>query len=201
MPRVTDGNLVEHRRQVLNRVFASFQQLVAERGYDALTLADITKAAGMTRTTMYNYFPDKEALLLAYTAHAIDESFSNLRAELHGIDEPLERLAGFVRTVVTYAATHHMAPDPVLKSVLSGPGYLEMRRHSSVLEDTLASVLSEAAADGLIPEAVAADPVTIRLVLVCLAAGQPQDLSSTQLAALITSTQSFVFRAVGVRAG
>lgn len=38
-------------------------QLFAERGFDAVTMREIAKAAGCSHTTIYIYFKDKEALL------------------------------------------------------------------------------------------------------------------------------------------
>jgi len=38
--------------------------LFASRGYDAVTMREIAKAAGCSHTTIYIYFKDKEALLL-----------------------------------------------------------------------------------------------------------------------------------------
>lgn len=76
MPRVKAPTVAEHRRNVLSRMYGAFESLVREHGYDALTLADIAKAAGLARTGIYNYFPDKEALLVAYTAHTMDGFFS-----------------------------------------------------------------------------------------------------------------------------
>src|SRR5690606_17872687 len=67
MPRVIGGSIEAHRREARARVFAAFARLMYERGYDAITLADIAEAAGMARTSMYNYYPSKEALLIAYT--------------------------------------------------------------------------------------------------------------------------------------
>jgi AcrR family transcriptional regulator len=44
-------------------------QLILERGYDALTVADIAERADYGRSTFYNYFNDKEDLVWAIFEH------------------------------------------------------------------------------------------------------------------------------------
>lgn len=182
---------------MLRRVYSSFERLVFAHGYDAVTLADIAKEAEIARTAMYNYFPDKESLLLAYTEAEMDGFFSRLRVELDGIDDPLEQLRAYVGAQLTYFATHHLPPGPGLRSVLSDRGYDAMRRHAVTLEVTLAGILTDAAAEGQIPESVANNPQTIQLINASLSAGQVRDHSGPELCTAIAGVQEFVLRAVG----
>lgn len=197
MPKLDARTVAEHRRQVLDRLYRSFEALIYERGYDAINLADIAQMSDMARTAIYHYFPDKEALLLAYTAHEMDEYFSELRATLHGIDDPLERLDAYVRGQLTYFATHHLPPGPGLRSVLSGDGYKAMHAHAEILEATLTAILDEAVADGLIDAGVAGDPTVIRLVQGTITSAPIRDVRGKALRSVIAGTQAFVRRAVG----
>jgi AcrR family transcriptional regulator len=47
--------------------------IVAEKGYAATTVADLTKRAGISRTTFYELFADKEACFLAAYDNAVDD--------------------------------------------------------------------------------------------------------------------------------
>lgn len=49
------------RKRILNAMV----RVVAEKGYPATTIADVTKRAGVSRTTFYELFEDKEACFLA----------------------------------------------------------------------------------------------------------------------------------------
>ena len=82
MPRVTGGSVAAHRADTTARIFTSLRDLLYERGYDALSLADVAEHAGMARTAMYNYFPDKDALLVGYATHETDVYLARLDAEL-----------------------------------------------------------------------------------------------------------------------
>jgi AcrR family transcriptional regulator len=47
--------------------------VVAEKGYGATTVSDLTKAAGVSRTTFYEMFDDKEACFLAAYDDAVEK--------------------------------------------------------------------------------------------------------------------------------
>jgi AcrR family transcriptional regulator len=51
---------VKRTRQLLEQ---SFMQVVAEKGFQSVSVQDITEKAGVNRATFYAHFPDKYALL------------------------------------------------------------------------------------------------------------------------------------------
>jgi len=59
---------VKRTRQMIEQ---SFMQLVTEKGFQSLSVQDITEKAGINRATFYAHFPDKYSLL----DHAIQQSF------------------------------------------------------------------------------------------------------------------------------
>lgn len=56
------------RERLLDAAF----DVVAEKGYGATTIADLTREAGISRTTFYEMFEDKEACFLAAYDSAVD---------------------------------------------------------------------------------------------------------------------------------
>jgi len=62
----------------------------------AANLADVAAAAGVSRATLYRYYPNREALLRALGAHALNELASRLNdagLERATVEEAIERLA------------------------------------------------------------------------------------------------------------
>jgi AcrR family transcriptional regulator len=47
------------------RLYATAMQLIATRGYEATTLRDVAKEAGVSVGLLYRYFPSKQAVVLA----------------------------------------------------------------------------------------------------------------------------------------
>jgi AcrR family transcriptional regulator len=115
MPRTSERGGPQTRariREVANRLFI-------ERGYDAVTVAEVARESGVSSVTVFNHFPRKEDLFLDRTADAVELLRSAVRDRGAGVDvleslraqsfrlfdarHPLsgvdERSAGFFRTV------------------------------------------------------------------------------------------------------
>jgi AcrR family transcriptional regulator len=69
---------VRQARREANRqgILDALEGLLADRAYAAVTIEDVMQITGMTRTAFYRYFPDLEAVLLAWLVE--------LRAEFLG---------------------------------------------------------------------------------------------------------------------
>ena len=85
--------------QKLEAITQATYQCVLERGMRALTLADIAKRAGLATSTLYVYFPNKQALLDALYERAksatvaslieADQCGSSVKARLRNIWQSL----------------------------------------------------------------------------------------------------------------
>lgn len=60
-------------------ILAAVRDLAAEQGVNALSISEITRRAGCTRSLFYHYFPDKEAALDAALETVIDGFIDRLR--------------------------------------------------------------------------------------------------------------------------
>jgi AcrR family transcriptional regulator len=67
------------------------------RGYDATSMEDLSRAAGITKSSFYHHFSGKEALLRAALERALDGLFAILDEEGARTGTPLERLRHIVR--------------------------------------------------------------------------------------------------------
>lgn len=99
------------------RIRAAALQLFAEHGYAAVSMRQIAAAVGLQAGALYNYTPDKQALLFSLMRGHMDD----LNAALAGRPAPaapLERLEAFVRFHITF---HLERPQAVFVS------YMELR--------------------------------------------------------------------------
>ncbi|TWF81817.1 TetR family transcriptional regulator [Pseudonocardia hierapolitana] len=67
------------------------------RGYDATSMEDLSRAAGITKSSFYHHFSGKEALLRAALERALDGLFAVLDSDGARTGTPLERLHHIVR--------------------------------------------------------------------------------------------------------
>src|ERR1700736_1664130 len=76
-------------------ILAAAARVFSEQG-TAANLADVAAAAGVSRATLYRYYPNREALLTALAAHALNELANRLNdagLERATVKEAIERLA------------------------------------------------------------------------------------------------------------
>jgi AcrR family transcriptional regulator len=86
------GSLRERKKDATRRALAeAAMNLAIERGYAAVTIADITEAAGVSRRTFSNYFAGKAECVAAVTEGWFDDIAESIRdAPLgHRMDELL----------------------------------------------------------------------------------------------------------------
>lgn len=194
MPKIIGGSLHEHREQTRSKLFAALAALMAERGFDAITLAEIAQAAGVGRTAVYNHFPDKEALLLGFITHETEQYTATLQRSLDDIDDPVEQLRTYVRQQANLTRVYHVAPGPELRSVLSRGAQQRVREHVVVVEQILRRILAAGIESGVFPDQ---DVDTIvPLVNACLSGRGVPDRGPERDRA-VEQTETFVLRAVG----
>jgi AcrR family transcriptional regulator len=82
MPRTSERGGPQTRARILevaNRLFF-------ERGYEAVTVAEIAREAGVSSVTVFNHFPRKEDLFMDRAADAVDLLRSAVRDRAPGVD-------------------------------------------------------------------------------------------------------------------
>ncbi|QZN85557.1 TetR/AcrR family transcriptional regulator [Cellulomonas sp. C5510] len=194
MPKIIGGSLHEHREQTRLRLFGALSRLMGERGFDAITLADIAQAAGVGRTAVYNHFADKESMLVGFILHETEQYVAALEAELAGVDDPTAQLRAYVRAQCELKRDYHLAPGPDLRSVLSRGTQQRVREHVVLVESLLRRILAAGIESGEFPEQDLG--TTVSLVNACLSSrGLPDDPEARERA--VESTVLFVLRAVG----
>jgi len=66
VPKLWNETIEAHRRTVRLAVLETTAALVAEHGLRSVTMSQIAEDTGIGRATLYKYFPDVEAILLAW---------------------------------------------------------------------------------------------------------------------------------------
>lgn len=196
MPKIIGGSLTEHRMQTRNKLFAALTSLMAERGFDAITLADVAAAAGVGRTAVYNHVADKEALLIALITHETEQYVATLARALDEAADPTEQLRRYVRQHSQLSRVFHHVPGRELSTALSRDNQVRIREHVVVVEEMLRGVLAAGIAAGAFPDQDL--DVTVPLVHACLTNNAVPEAGPRRQAA-VAATEEFVLRAVGAR--
>ncbi len=64
MPRIRAANIVEHKRRMRQEILDASAALFCAQGYADTSLGDIAARVGIGRTTLYEYFADKQDILV-----------------------------------------------------------------------------------------------------------------------------------------
>ncbi|WP_033295733.1 TetR/AcrR family transcriptional regulator [Amycolatopsis jejuensis] len=195
MPKVLGGSLEAHRREVRARVFEVVRAQLYERGFDAITLAGVAAEAGLGRTAMYNHFPDKESLLVAFVEDEAAQYVERLREAIDAEPDPVAQLTTFVRLQLRVLAEHHLPPGTALESALAPAAYRRISAHADPITEQLRAVLLAGVDAGSWP-AQNLD-VVVPMITAALGSRQVIDVSPELLEDAVEGAVRFVRRALG----
>lgn len=105
----------QNREEKREAIIAAATGLFTEAGYDETSMAKVAASAGVTTTTIYWYFKDKDALLVAVLDHVLAQSLAaaSLRAQQPWGDQVLwaiEQLEQYHRLVTVVHARTAISP-------------------------------------------------------------------------------------------
>jgi AcrR family transcriptional regulator len=95
-------------------------ELIAERGLDALSVAEVARRTGVSPAAPYRHFPTRQVLLKATALRAAELLAAELRDALtdHTSDDPCEALAVTAGVYVRFVARHHAGFDLIFAEQL-----------------------------------------------------------------------------------
>ncbi|HEY3687461.1 MAG TPA: TetR/AcrR family transcriptional regulator [Streptosporangiaceae bacterium] len=199
MPKISADTLAQHRTETRGRVLAAWAELIAERGYDAVSLADVAARVGLARTAIYNYFPDKESLLLAHTDWQIERFLTGVREELAAVDGAAAKLRVIVARHVADFAARPLLPGPSLASFVGAQTYERLENHLAPLEHLLRDVIADGVKTGELR--VGDVESATALAFACIGAERvPVGSGAHTTGQAVDNILAFVLRALGERA-
>jgi AcrR family transcriptional regulator len=120
------------------------------RGYDATSMEDLSRAAGITKSSFYHHIRGKEELLRAALQRALDRLFGILEEPAAHEGSALDRLRHIIRRQVEVLTTEL----PYVTLLLRVRGNTEVERWAlarrRAFDATIASLVAEAVEDGQI---------------------------------------------------
>ncbi|HEY8526947.1 MAG TPA: TetR/AcrR family transcriptional regulator [Acidimicrobiales bacterium] len=198
MPKISAASLDEHRRDTRERLFDAWATLTAERGYEAVTLADVASHAGLARSAIYNYFADKEALLFAYTDREVTRFLAVLEEAFEGVTSAFARLRRYVELQFADFASRPPPPGRELGAILAPDVYERFLNHIEPVERIVRDLVAEGVANG---EFIELDPDdTALLIMGCIGAERvPLGARRHDRDESVDRVVGFIGRALGVR--
>ncbi|MGB3810493.1 MAG: TetR/AcrR family transcriptional regulator [Parvibaculum sp.] len=108
----------ERAKARVERILAAASELIAETGSDTVRMTEVAARAGIPIGSLYQYFPDKAAILRLLAMRFMERVREGLHVGLQGIDSGDEALARIDSILENYYAT--FLNEPVVRDVWSG---------------------------------------------------------------------------------
>ncbi|WP_053913593.1 TetR family transcriptional regulator [Streptomyces sp. SCSIO 75703] len=193
---MAEGLRERKKRQTRQHLSDVATGLFLERGFDAVTVAEVAEAADVSVNTVYNYFPAKEDLFLDRSRGVVDRLSRWVRGRRRGesaagavlreLREEVESVSPRVGLMEGYAAFMRVIQDsPALRSRMWAIG-------QEVVADLVATLREETAAseDDPMPDLIAGQIDWLHATLMAavgrrmLDGGRPADVSREMLGLL-----------------
>lgn len=108
----------QRSRERVERMLAAARDLIAEHGSDAMKMGEVAERAGVSIGSLYQFFPDKSAIIRTLAERFTTENRACIEAELAGVSDERSLLDAFARLVDTYYAI--CLAEPVMRDIWSG---------------------------------------------------------------------------------
>jgi AcrR family transcriptional regulator len=140
------GSLSAHRAQQAEHIAHAAIEVISREGIAGLTMSAVAEEAGISRQTLYKYYPDVDALLLGLASMSEDAD-AHLAERVAAEPNPIAGLRVFVTTIHAAAAAGH--PGPIeLAAALPADTRSELDEHARRGERVVIGLLERGQATG-----------------------------------------------------
>nr|MDA8343783.1 TetR/AcrR family transcriptional regulator [Actinomycetota bacterium] len=97
---------MEHDRTARDRILDAALAAAADHGIARLSVGDVAHRAGLSRQTLYKYFPSKQTLVSEAVAREAADVVRQVVSAAEQFDDPAEALFAGVFTTLSVARDH-----------------------------------------------------------------------------------------------
>ncbi len=155
VPRLWNETIQAHRAAVRDAILDATAALVAHHGLTSVTMSAIAEQTSIGRATLYKYFPDVEAILLAWHERQISGHLQQLAEVRDHAGDPGQRLKAVLDAYALISHESHGHRDTELGAFLHRDG--QVARAEQQLHGMIRELLTEAAKTGDVRDDVAPD--------------------------------------------
>lgn len=148
MPKISAPTVAEHRAAQRTALLLATRELLEAEGVAAATPAAVTRRAGLSRSSFYEYFASRDDLLVSVALQVFDEWNAELDDALAAAAPGMPRLRAYVTTALAMTADgHHRLATVLREADLSPTSREDMMAVHDRLTTPLVHVLDELGVD------------------------------------------------------
>jgi AcrR family transcriptional regulator len=104
MPRIETQTLAQHRDWRRNQLIEAAASIALESGGSAVTVAAVAQRAGLSRTSVYEYFGSSADLIADLVLEELNNFADYLNQSVAQTEQPVESIAAWIHSALTYIA-------------------------------------------------------------------------------------------------
>jgi AcrR family transcriptional regulator len=169
VPKLWSQTIEAHRRTVRDATLDTTAELVAKHGLRSVTMSKIAEETGIARATLYKYFPDVEAILVAWHQRQISahlELLAQARDQASTLHEKLKVVLDTYAAISRESSGHH---DTELAAFLHTDEQVHPAHRQ--LREMIRDLLAQGASTGDLRDDVSPDELTSYCLSALSAAG------------------------------
>lgn len=152
VPKLWDETIDAHRREVREAILDAAAALVADHGLLSVTMSQIAEQTGIGRATLYKYFSDIEAILVAWHERQVSGHLAQLAAVRDQAGDAAQRLEAVLEAYALISYERHASE---LAALLHRSEHVA--RAQQQLSNLIEDLLTEGAASADLRDDVAPD--------------------------------------------
>jgi AcrR family transcriptional regulator len=153
VPKLWEATIEAHRREVRDAILDTTAALANEHGLLSVTMSQVAGETGIGRATLYKYFPDVEAILLAWHERHVAAHLEYLSGFAN--QPGVTAWARLVAVLDAYALIRHQHHDTDVAAFVHEDQH--MARPQRQLADFLRGLVAKAAKAGEVRDDIAPD--------------------------------------------
>jgi AcrR family transcriptional regulator len=185
VPKLWTETVAAHRHVVRQAILDTTAALVTEHGLASVTMSRIAEQTGIGRATLYKYFPDVDAILIAWHHQHVAGHLDQLTQLRDGPGDASSRLAAVLQTYAFIAHQRGRRGGDLSALVHRGEHVAHAQRQ---LIDLIADLLTEVAETGELRTDVTPEELATYCLHALAAAGDLTSRAAVQR--LVTVTRS-----------
>ena len=168
MPKIQAPSIAEHRERRRHQLIVAAMELAISGGAEAVTVSAVAQRAGLSRSSIYEYFSSSADLIADLVVEELDYYTARLAEAIKGSTDPFEKIALWIAEGLRYVEDgRHMLVKSL--NTVSTPDYrkeevaMGHRRLISPLRQALAETgIKEVASAGAFLQSVT-DAASMRI--------------------------------------
>jgi AcrR family transcriptional regulator len=197
VPRIRAASIAEHKEQTRREILSAASDLFQNQGYSETSLGDIAAFVGIGRTTLYEYFTDKEDILASMVEAALPQLIDGIVEDSREAGGVRARLEHLILQGLEYVSAEDHLGSMVMHELprLTGPAAGRVAAAHRRLGEEIMRVVHEGIARGEFRDL---DPVAAGRIVTSLLMTASQSLirardAREQREVLATTLVRFVF--------